>query len=398
MKTKSTFKCIAIALSILILGTSCGSDKNEDEGVKKDSCTTGNDLAIKLTDVQYKSADIVTGSIVKKGLNDILKVNGKLDVPPQNLVSVSAPLSGILRSTEMLEGLHVKKGDVLAVLEHPDIVQLQENFVEAHNKYNYMEKELARQTELNKENVNSAKVLQQTQSEFNIARAKYKALEEKLRIAGINKEQILNGNISGKIIVSSPIDGYVTKVNVNIGKMVDHQDVMFEIVDTRHLHAELTVYEKDIIKIKEHQKVRFTLANNPGKELSASVYLIGRAFDESRSVRVHCHLDEEDKELLPGMYINAIVELGEQKLNCVPAEAIVRENEKQYVFIREKEVKNATEYHFTAIEVKTGASDGKFVEIIPVKEINTDEQIVIKGGFFIMSQIKMNGEMGDCCK
>ena len=453
-KTKSAISgLIKLSLIIfLITQTSCsGKKESEKETTEaKDTCAKPGSAGVSLSKEQFASANIETGAIENKGLNDILKVNGKLDVPPQNLVSISAPLNGFVKSTELLEGMHVTKGQIIAVLEHPEIAQLQQDFIEAKNKFELSEQELKRQQDLNKENVNSSKVLQQTQSEFNIAQAKYRALEERIRMAGINKNNVLNGNISGMLSITSPINGYVTKVNVNIGKMINQQDVMFEIVDTEHLHAELTVFEKDITKIKEGQKVRFTLANNPDKELSATVFLIGRAFDESRSVRIHCHLDKEDKELLPGMFINAIIELESKKVNCIPVDAIVKENEKQYIFIKEdekscgkhelcteheycsleedcpehpeceahekcKDKKNCNHkecmaheacvektavagYKFKTIEVKTGATDGKFIEIKPILEVDKGAEVVIKGAFFVLSQIKMSGTLDACCQ
>jgi cobalt-zinc-cadmium efflux system membrane fusion protein len=435
-------------LILIITLTACSGSK---EKTSEEAHEEGGDAEVKevnLTKEQFEGTDIKTGQIENKNLNAVLKVSGKLDVPPQNLVSISAPIGGFLKSTEMLEGTHVKKGEVIAVIEHPEIAQLQQDFIEAKSKFDLLEQELKRQQDLNKENVNSAKVLQQTQSDFNIAQAKYRALEEKMRMAGINKANVLNGNISGIITVTSPINGYVTKVNVNIGKMVNQQDVMFEIVDTEHLHAELTVFEKDITKIKEGQKVRFTLANDPDKELTATVHLIGRSFDDSRSVRIHCHLDKEDKELLPGMFINAVVELDGAKVNCVPANAIVKENGKEFIFIKEDQTgcgkhelctgheaceleedcpehpdcekhetcKNKTScehkecpehescknkdaiigYHFTKIEIKTGVSDGKYTQIKPLEEVYDGATIVTSGAFFLLSQSKMGGAMEAC--
>ncbi len=445
LKIASVLNVSVIVLLLILSSCSSNTEKPTEEAHEEHGEEEVTEVS--LTKEQFEGSDIKTGLIETKNLNAILKVSGKLDVPPQNLVSISAPIGGFLKSTEMLEGTHVKKGEVIAIIEHPEIAQLQQDFIEAKSKFDLLEQELKRQQDLNKENVNSAKVLQQTQSDFNIAQAQYKGLEEKMRMAGINKANVLKGNISGALTVVSPINGYVTKVNVNIGKMVNQQDVMFEIVDTEHLHAELTVFEKDITKIKEGQKVRFTLANDPDKELTATVHLIGRSFDDTRSVRIHCHLDKEDKELLPGMFINAVVELDGAKVNCVPANAIVKENGKDFIFIKEDEKScgkhelctgheecpleedcpehpdcekhetcknkatcNHTEckahdnysketitgYHFTKVEIKTGISDGKYTEIKSLNPISEGSTIVTSGAFFLLSQSKMGGEMEAC--
>lgn len=445
-KITSTLKFAVVVMLMTLIACSSNKDKPKEEATEESGDAEVKEVS--LTKEQFESSEIKTGQIENKNLNAVLKVSGKLDVPPQNLVSVSAPIGGFLKSTEMLEGKHVVKGEVIAVIEHPEIAQLQQDYIEAKSKFELIEQELKRQQDLNKENVNSAKVLQQTQNDFNIAQAKYKSLEEKIRMAGINKANVLKGNISGMLTVTSPINGYVTKVNVNIGKMINQQDVMFEIVDTEHLHAELTVFEKDITKIKEGQKVRFTLADDPDKELTASVHLIGRSFDDTRSVRIHCHLDKENKELLPGMFINAVIELDGAKLNCVPANAIVKENGKEFIFIKEDKTgcgkhelctehescsldevcpehpdcekhescKNKTScehkecaehescknktavigYHFIKVEIKSGVTDGKYTEIKPLESISEGANIVTSGAFFLLSQSKMGGAVDAC--
>jgi cobalt-zinc-cadmium efflux system membrane fusion protein len=446
LKTASILK-FSIAILLIVL-TACSGNK---EKPAEESHEEGGEAEVKevsLTKEQFDGSEIKIGVIESKNLTGILKVNGTLDVPPQNLISISAPIGGFLKSTEMLEGKYVSKGEVIAIIEHPEIAQLQQDFIEAKSKFDFLVQELSRQQDLSKENVNSAKVLQQTQSDYTIAQAKYKALEERMRMAGINKTKVLNGNISGMITITAPVNGYVTKVNVNIGKMVNQQDVMFEIVDTDHLHAELNIFEKDLTKIKVGQKVRFTLANNLDKELTATVYLIGRSFDETRSVRVHCLLDKEDKELLPGMFINAVIELDGAKVNCVPANAIVKENGKDFIFTKEDKTgcgkhelctghesceleedcpehpdcekhekckdKTACEhkecaehetcknkdaivgYHFTKVEIKTGITDGKYTEIKPLEVIDNGVNIITSGAFFLLSQSKMGGAMDAC--
>src|SRR6478736_1952125 len=153
-----------LRLSVFLLAFALVSCRGSVEKAKEESneeATEAEATEVSLSKDQFDNSEIKTGFIESKNLNGILKVNGKLDVPPQNLVSISAPIGGFLKSTELLEGLRVKKGQVIAVIEHPEIAQLQEDFVEAKSKYDYLDQELKRQQELNKENVNSAKVLQQ---------------------------------------------------------------------------------------------------------------------------------------------------------------------------------------------------------------------------------------------
>lgn len=189
----------------------------------------------------------------------------------------------------------------MKVLQNADYIQLQQDYVDNKSQLEFLEAEYKRQQELAKENVNSQKILLQSKTQYQSMLAKVSGLKSKLSLLGISSTQIESGNFQSTISLTAPISGYVTQVNVNIGMFVNPTDVMFKIVDTEHLHAELTVFEKDVPKLKIGQKVRFTLANETVERI-ATVYLIGREIGEDRTVRIHCHLDKEDGELLPGMY------------------------------------------------------------------------------------------------
>ncbi len=351
------------------------------------------DEIVELTAEQYKNAAIEIGQIEKKSLSNVLKVNGVMDVPPQNLVSVSALLGGFVYSTDLLQGMKVKKGQVIAVLEHPDYIQLQQDFIDKKSKLEFLELEFKRQEELNKENVSSAKVFQQTKADYLSMNAQVKGMQEKLALIGIDANKFSVNNISRKINIYSPINGYVSEVNVNIGKYVSPNDVMFEIVDTEHLHAELTVYEKDAVKLKIGQKIRFTLPNEGEKERKASIHLIGRKIDADRSVRVHAHLDDEDAELLPGMYINALIELNENMVEAVPEEAVVMSEGKYFIYVL-KEKQNEV-YHFEMLEVQKGVNELGFSEISLDKKMETANlKVVSKGAFVLLSKMKNSEEDG----
>ncbi len=284
----STLKLMAVLCSGLLLN-SCG---NEEAVVAEEHHE--DEQTVQLTAAQYKSADIQLGKVELRNLSNVIQCNGVLDVPPQNLVSISLPIGGNLKSTELLQGMKVSKGQVIAVFEHPDYVQLQQEYIQAKSALDFSENEYNRQAELNKEQVTSQKSFQKTKADYLSQKALVLGLEKKLEQLGISVAQMDKGNITNTIIITSPINGYVTKVNVNIGKYLNPNDVAFEIVDTEHLHAELTVYEKDITKIKTGQTIHFSLPNENGNERSAKVHLIGREISSDRTVRIHGHLEKED--------------------------------------------------------------------------------------------------------
>lgn len=390
---KSTYKTIALFLCVFTL-FSCGSKEKhqDDEHAESEAAHGENEVA--LTAEQYQTAGIETGAFSAKSLSGTIVVNGLLDLPPQSKVAIATPFAGILKSTSMLQGMKVRKGEVVAVLQHPDYLQIQQDYLELKSQLAYQQEEYERQQQLAKEEVNSKKSLQKANSDYQILRAKLEAVKNKLKLMNINMVQLNQGNFVNTINLYSPIDGYVTVVNANIGAMAQPSDVLFEIADTEHLHVELTVYEKDIPSLKVGQKVRFTLANE-SKERMATVYLMGREISAERTVNVHCHLDKEDPQLLPGMYLHALVESGAEKVTALPDEAIVSFEGDQYIFFTEGEHQpNAKEYHFEMVKIKPGASELGYTEINLEGTNWKDRTVVLKGAYDLLSQLKNTEEEG----
>ncbi len=344
-----------------------------------------------LTEAQYKNVGVVLGKIKERSMSGVVKVNGVFDVPPQNLVTISLPYAGIVKKTVLLQGMEVNKGQVIAVLEHPEFIQLQQDYLDNKSKLDYLQLEVNRQQELQKENINSAKVFQKAQSEYESLKAVVSGLKEKLSLINIHTDQLQKNGISKQVKVLAPIHGYVSKVNVNIGKLVNPNDVICEIVDIGHLHVELTVFEKDVTSLKVGQKVRFSV-NNETTERKASVYLIGKEIGADRTVRVHCHLDKEDKTLLPGMYLTAYIETKQKQSLVLPSAAIVSSANKNYVFVAKG--KEKASYAFTMVEISVGIVDDEFTEVILPPTVNQQADFVLVGAYDLLSSRDIGEEEG----
>lgn len=364
---------------------------------------------VELTQAQFTRTGIEFGKVEMKNLSSTIAVNGMLDVPPQNMVSVSALMGGSIKSTDLLQGMKVRKGQVIATLQNPDFIQIQTQYLEDKFKLKYLELEYKRQEELSLENVTAAKTFQQVSSDYNSLQVTISGLEEKLKILNINPKTLTKSNIRSVVNIYSPISGYVTTVNVNIGSFVNPQDVICKIVDTDHLHAELTVFEKDISKIKIGHKLRFVLVNEGNKERTASVYLINHEISPERTIRVHAHIDTENPNLMPGMYLKAFIEVGENnKTTALPDQAIVNADGKSYIFIKDaghshehKEEKHAdsaasNEAHtFKAIEVTKGITQNGYTEVLLPEGFEIDHaEVVIKGAYDLLSKMNNSEEEG----
>ncbi|RYZ25262.1 MAG: efflux RND transporter periplasmic adaptor subunit, partial [Chitinophagaceae bacterium] len=350
---KSLYKKAFLILTLLIMA-SC-NDKAKQEPKTESEAPEAESNIVEITPEQYKSAAIELSNIELKKLSGTTKVNGILDVPPQNLVSISTPFGGFVKSTDMLQGMKVRKGQVVAMMQNPDYVQPQQDYIDLKSQLNYLRQDYERQQELSKEQVNALKTLQKSKAEYESMRARVAGLKTKLQMMNVNIASLEKGNIQNAIPLYSPINGYVTEVKTNIGAYADAAAELFEIADTGHLHAELTVFEKDVPKLQIGQKVRFTLANET-KERMATVDLIGKEISSERTVQIHCRLDKEDASLLPGMYLKALVESGTQEVPAVVSKAIVEFQGSKYIFVDEGKAGNkGTKYKL--VNVKVGVSE-----------------------------------------
>lgn len=389
---------VAIFLSILLYSCAGTTEKTNEEStdVSKSDSITANQVL--LTSLQYKTADIQLGNVELKQISGTFKASGMLDVPPQQQVSVSIAVGGFLRKTDLLPGKFVTKGELIAVVENPDFVLVQQDYLDAKSQLEYAKADYERQQALAKENVNAGKTLQQAKATYYSLLAKTNGLHQRIKTSGLSLALLEKGDIQSMINVYAPISGYVTEVNANLGKYIAPTDVLFEIVDTRHLHAELTVFEKDIPKLKIGQTVRFTLANETSERI-AKVYLIGRKITADRTVKIHCHLDGEDNQLIPGTFLKAVVETGATEVAALPNDAIVDYVGEKYIFIMAANSKKTTidsaaggEFRFTMVPVIIGNSELSYTEVILPETINKKAQIVVKGAYSLLSKMKNSEE------
>ncbi len=372
-------KQLIILLNISLLLTACGGSKKEEQ---KTEIKTAENI-VTLTDAQFKNAGVQTGKVEQKSISSILKVNGKIDVPPQNMVSISVPLGGYLKYTKLLPGMYVKKGESIAIMEDQQYIQLQQDYLTAKAKLLFAKQEFERQKELNQSKASSDKVYQQSLADYTTLEILIKSLSEKLKLIGINPTNRNVNNISKSISIGSPISGFVSKVNVNIGKYVTPADVLFEIVNPADIHLVLSVFEKDVNKLFIGQKLFVHSNSNPEKKYPAEIILIGKDFSDDKSVEVHCHFANYDKTLIPGMFMNAEIEVKSNEALVLPVDAIVSYENKHFIFIE----KVKQQYEMT--EIKTGNTENGFTEVVfsGIQNI-TDKILVTKGAYSLLMMTK----------
>jgi len=371
----------SIFLFIILLLSGCGHTSSDTQTQVQETQSK----SITLTDAQKKNSTISIGALIQKDISEIIKVHGKIDVPPQNLISVSIPMGGFLVSSDLLPGMHVKKGQVIAVLEDQQYIQLQEDYLTTKVRLEQAESDFIRQKDLNESKAGSDKVFEKAKAEYQSLKVILRSLAEKLELLHINAKTLTEQSLSRRVKIYAPFNGFVSKVFVNIGKYVNPSDVLFELVNPKDIHVNLHVFEKDIVKLSIGQNLIVYTNSNPNKKYPCEILLISKDISTDGTAEVHCHFEQYDQVLIPGMYMNADISVNHSNVLCLPEESIVNFEGKQYIFLKEQNDS------YTIKEIQTGMKDKSFVQILNTEELQ-NKSIVINGAYSLLLQSKKSQE------
>ncbi len=380
MKIRKSFY-LYISLFFLSSQFGCSTKLSEKQNVE----TGVDEDVVTLTDAQLKNAEIEEMEISDQQISVMLKMNGKIDVPPQNLISISAPLGGYLKKTDLVAGMKVSKGQVLAVLENPQFIQLQQDYLTAKSKYNFANLDYIRQRDLNQAQASSDKVMQAAQSEMNNQQILMNTIAQQLRMVHINPDQISSSNIINSVAIYSPISGYVSKVNVNIGKYLSPTDVLFELINPSNIHLNIKVLEKDLEKLKIGQDLEAYSNLDPKTKYPARIQLKGSVLDENGLADVQCQFINSNMNLVPGTYMNVDIASQTAFSKALPEESIVDFKGQNYVFVNES--KNT----YRMVPITIGESDRGFVKVLNDQDFQK-KKVVSKNAYTLLMKLKNTEE------
>lgn len=365
--------CLTVMM-ILVLAACQGKVKEE---VQETSMLQGTQLS--LSEEQINLAGIVSGKLEEKVLSDVLSCNGYVRVPPRGQVTVSLPVEAYVREIHFSWGEKIAKGDLLAVMEHPDFLRLQQEFIETGNNLVLLKEDLERQEVLAKENAASKKSLMKARTSYENTLASHTSLGEQLKLIGFNPAKINVNSLQSRINVYAPITGYISHHDIMIGRLMHEGDPIVELVDISRLNLHLVVYGKDISRVRKGQHVEFT-TEPQDKIYHGVVRAKGKAIDPgNRSVDVHAHISDPDANLLSGMYVKAKVMIGSSKVNAIPETGVVSDGGQSYIFVNEGN-------KFSKKAIKTGLRKDGFVEILSPENLLT-KNIVLAGAYYLNAEL-----------
>ena len=352
---------------------------------------------VTLSAAQVRAAGITVGGFTWQNMASEVLANGVIDVPPQNMVTISAVLGGYVEKVLVLPGQYVKQGATVAILRHPDYLRLQQDYLQSLARAKFLAQDLERQRILDVEDVGAKRKLQQAQADYATELAAQRSLAAQLGQLNLSASRLAaSGRIQPTVPLTTPLGGYVTAVRLNPGQYVNPADVLVEIVDRSDLHLQLKVFERDIARVKLGQLILFTVPARATASdiLRGRVFLVGKAFDDdARTVAVHAHLEGDDAEtLLPGQYVAARIQTAGQRVRTLPEEAITQAGELSYAYVQTAATDSSRT--FRRVRVQTGPSAHHDVAVTPLDPVPDTTRLVQHGAYYLNAELT-KGQGGD---
>lgn len=371
-------------ISVLFTLISCGNQVTAPE--ESQAIDNEHDQKfIFVSKAQFEQSNMALGSIKKQPFPISIKATGMIDVPPENRAVVNATMGGYIKTTPLLIGDEVRKGQLLVTIENPQFVQIQQEYMEVKEQLAYLRVEFERHETMRKENITSQKSFLQAQSAYKTAQASYNGLRKQLQMLNISPAQVEAGNITSIVSIYAPISGSITKVNVSMGTYVSPATAILEIIDNDHLHLELSVFEKDILNLKKGQPIHFKIPESSQETYHADVHLIGTAIESNRTIKVHGHIkNEEEVNFLTGMFVDAEIVVESAFAKALPETAIVAIDKESYALLLNEKTDEG--YSFEQIEVNTGALSEGSIQIIDSQNLDSTAIFLTNGAFNIVGE------------
>ncbi len=365
-----------------LLQAACSS-KDTKNTISEPEGTTNTDDRIYVTKAQFEHNNMTLGALEDKGFPKVVKTTGMIDVPPENKSIINAMMGGYIKTTPLLIGDEVKKGQQLVTLENPEFITLQQNYLETKEQLSYLKAEYDRQKTMLEEKITSQKNYLKAESDYNTAMARYNGMRKQLSLLNIAISEVEKGNITSIVAMYSPIAGSITKVNVARGTFVSPGTPIMEIIDHDHVHIELSVFEKDIMQLKKGQEIQFTIPEASEERYEAEVYLIGTVIENNRTVKVHGHLKDETKaNFLVGMFVQADIITSSVSKKALP-EAAVIDLDGVYTILQLDSADDEG-YYFKVTEIESENNYNGFSALTDSERFK-DSKFLINGAFKLLS-------------
>ncbi|WP_111671869.1 efflux RND transporter periplasmic adaptor subunit [Algoriphagus litoralis] len=376
----------SLGLFALILGIFSGCGKSEPsggDGIEVSEAPEGSS-ELYLTEEQFNTMKMEWGSPVQGEFSEVINVQGTVKVPVEGMQEISAYFGGYVSEISLVEGQTVRRGQTLFYLENPDFIRLQQDYLETTSQLAYLKSEFERQKTLFAEQISAQKNFLKAEADYLGALARSQSLKKQLGLININTDQLTPESIRSKVPVLSPVNGFVEEVFVVPGQFLPASGKAISLLNKDHLHIELILFEKDAAQISVGQKLSFTLPDVSGKDYLAEIHVVGQSVNEQRQINVHADLldEKQGKQLFPGMFVQATIQLDPQQSWALPSDALVESDGEYFVLVQKGKTEQG--YRLERVKVNPGVQNKAMTAIEPVPGLDESIIVLVKGGFNLL--------------
>ena len=338
------------------------------------------DNLISLSSKQLDAGNIALGDPAEMQFDEYVRCTGTIRSYPSGTALITTPVPGFVSRIDCSAGQEIRKGQVLFELSGNDFTDLQQGLAETAAQLKKISSEYERIKSLYSEKVGSEKEMIMAGSEYKTAMARYAALRMKVNMLGLDAARISDGYFYSSFPLKSPIDGYVSQVNVSLGEFADQHNTLAEVLNLTKLQLRLDVFGKDLGRLREKQKVIFTTLESGGESYTATLRSTGRDVDEeSKTVACWADIDKPGgRGFVNNAYAEAMIITGSDTVTAVPEEAVIRSEGNDFLLELVKSENDTTFLKKTRVNI--GRIYKGYAEILnnPVKN-----KIITKGAFNI---------------
>lgn len=370
-------------IALTFLNCTNSTTKNESSVVQENEQYVADTDVISISKEQYENESLSMTSMIEQGFGTQISSTGVIDVPPNGRAVISAQIGGYIKNSPLLIGDQVKKGQLLLTVENIQFVELQQEYLEAKEQLTFLKSDYERQKELFNEKISSEKSFLKAESNYKMTLAMYKGLRKKLELLHIDPSKVESGVLTSVSNIYAPISGDITALNVTTGSYVSSSDEIMQIINTEHLHLELKIFEKDVLKVKIGQSVFFSLPESGSKQYKGDVHLIGKSIGSDRTVMVHVHIEEPHEQgFIPGMFVQASILTNKFTGIGILERAIIEHNGLSYVMVMISEENNT--FTFKKTQVEPGELSGEMRLLKNHDVLDLKGKYLVGGGYLLM--------------
>lgn len=335
------------------------------------------------------SADLQkTVTLMKVGqadIREVLRIPGSIQVDEQRMARIGAPVTGRITDIDAVLGQHVQQGQALATLNSTELAQNQLVYIKALQQIDLQSKAVERARVLLEADVISKAELQRRESELSAAHADLNAAGDQLQVLGMSPQGVAKLSKTSQMhsfsTVTARISGTVITRKINLGQVVQPADELFVVADLSKVYAVAEVPERQIDLIEKGQEVDILIPSINEKPIKGKlVYVSDIVNPETRTVMVRSELSNSNREIKPDMLVSMLVQSKPISKLSVPVKSIIRENDKNYLFVQIAPNK------YRLREVAVGDDFNGMVAI--VSGVEEDETIVTDGAFHLNNERK----------